>query len=117
MRSPQLLSAIEAAFSHEYTDFDAYVKDIAREHTIANMGQSIEDYAHDRDQPDKLISRAWSGFYNIAESQEMADGFDEEYRSWLKTAKKDAMRVKRAKLPLTLVNARKSFMNEEPFKK
>jgi hypothetical protein len=47
----------------------------------------------------------------------MADGVWDEYKSWVKQAKKDATRVQKAGLPLTLANARLAFENKGPFAK
>jgi hypothetical protein len=45
----------------------------------------------------------------------MAVGTMDEYRSWVKQAKKDIKLVKKAKLPLTARNVRAAFLHEGPF--
>jgi uncharacterized protein YifE (UPF0438 family) len=108
----------EAASSHVWTDFDKFVTMCAKEHAIANMGQSFEDLAgYGANRPELIVEQAFSQLRNDCESDEMADGVWDEYKSWVKQAKKDATRVQKAGLPLTLANARLAFENKGPFAK
>lgn len=94
-----------------YTDWDKYLRDISREHAIANMGQTLEDLTGSSAwlKPEDLISSAFHQLRNDCESDEMADGVDEEAKQWLKQAKKDAAVVKKLGLPWTIDNSRLVF--------
>jgi len=108
----------EVASSHVWTDFDKFVRMCAQEHTIANMGQCFESLVgHSSSKPELIIAQAYSQLRNDCESDEMADGIEDELKYWLKVAKKDATRVQKAGLPLTLANARLAFENQGPFAK
>lgn len=109
---------IDLAFQHVYTDVEAFRKDIAKEHCIANMGQELGDFVdgHFKD-PARVISWAYNAFYQQSESDEMAEGIDEEMRSWLKEADKQIKAVQKKGLPLTMENARLAFEKKGPFAK
>lgn len=101
---------VTQAMNVVYTDWEKYLRDIAREHTIANMGQDLESLMQGcREVPEHVISDAFNQLRNDCESDEMADGVDEEFRSWLKQAKKDAAVVKKLGLPWTIDNSRLVF--------
>lgn len=108
---------IDAAFDHVYTDIETFVKVCAREHTIANLGQSLEELSRRAftSSPERLVDNCYSCLYQDCESDEMADGIQEEYLSWLKDARRDAQKVLKAGLPLTLRNARDAFELKGPF--
>ncbi len=111
---------IAAATVHVWTDFEKFVQMLAKEHTIANMGMELSDYVSrscGSSRPEDTVNHAFSGLMNDMESDEMADGVQEEYRSWLKQGRKDALRVQKAGLPLTLANATLAFENKGPFAK
>lgn len=109
---------VQHALTLVYTDFDRYVRDIAREHTVVNMGFELTDVEHYAG-PEDLIRSAYQHVLECnAEALgevEGCDSVEEEFRSWLKDAKRDAARVRKAKLPLTLENARMAFLNRGPF--
>ena len=109
---------VEAALNHVYTDFDEYVKDQAKEHTVANLGQELSDFARGS-RADTLVAGA---FYQLrcnyaAEMGDDGDAVMDEYKSWLKEAKKNCGRVKKAGLPWTLQNSRDAFEQRGHFKK
>jgi hypothetical protein len=103
--------------THVWTDLEKFIQMCAREHTIANMGQEVEDFdTHGR--PEHVVDNAYHQMLNdICTEDEMVDGIEEEYRSWLKDARRDALRVQKAGLPLCLWNARLAFENKGPFAK
>lgn len=103
--------------THVWTDLEKFVRMCAREHTIANMGQEVEDF-DPGGRPEHVVDNAYQQMLNdICTEDEMVDGIEDEYRSWLKDARRDALRVQKAGLPLTLENSRRAFMNEFPFAK
>lgn len=110
---------IKAASEHVWTDFEAFVKMCAKEHAIANMGQELGDFLHRgyTPKPEQLVDFAWNAFMGDMESDEMAEGTMDEYRSWLKDARRDAEKVRKAGLPLTLANATLAFELKGPFAK
>lgn len=111
--------SIELATLHVWTDFEAFIKMLAKEHTVANMGMDLVDFVGRGyvPKPEDVVNYAFNGLMNDMESDEMADGVQDEYRSWLKQGRKDAERVRKAGLPLTLANAALSFENKGPFAK
>ncbi len=110
-------AAIEAAMDHVFTDVVELVKQCAGEFAISNMGQSMEDWMpyFGGDRPEKLLYACYSSFYQSSESDEMADGTNDEYKSWVKSLTKEVKRVQKAKLPLTPRNVRAAFMKEGVF--
>lgn len=109
--------AVQAAMTLVYEDFEAYVKDIAREHTIANLGQELEDHcgSHNRDGKHVISSGFQQLREDCGETDESLQCVDDEYRSWLKEARKDAEKVRSAGLPLTIENSRLAFLKQGPF--
>ena len=114
----EIKAAIEAAFDHVHTDIDHLIKQVAGEHALINMGMTLEENLgwYLPESKDVLYS-AFNSLYQQSESDEMADGTMDEYKSWVKQAKKDVALVKKAKLPLTPRNVRAAFLKEGPFKK
>jgi len=112
---PSVKSLITQAFAVVYTDVDQLVKDQAMEHTIANMGQCLEDFARSSMPADRLIRLCYQDLRQQCESDEMADGIDEEYRDWLKEARKSVAMVQKKGLPLTLTNTRDAFERKGAF--
>lgn len=110
---------IKAAHDHVWTDFEAFIKMVAKEHAIANMGQDLSDFVHRgfTPKPEQVVDFAWSSFMGDMESDEMAEGTMDEYRSWLKDARRDAEKVRKAGLPLTLANVTLAFELKGPFAK
>jgi hypothetical protein len=114
---------VALAFAYVYPNVDELIKAQAREHTIANMGFSVEQMLERfsltglEKTPDRVIDLAWSGLMGDMESDEMADGVNDEYRAWLKDAKRDALLVQKAGLPLTLDNTRQAFEKTGQFAK
>ena len=100
---------IAAAFAHVYTEADRLIQDVAKEHAIANMGQTLEEHLQRAAPPADVIAVCWSSFYGQSESVEMARDLDQERKGWLKQAKKDVATLVKKKLPLTLENARLAF--------
>jgi hypothetical protein len=112
------LAAIEAALDHVHTDVEVLIKQCASEHAVINMGQSLEDwFPYGTPSPERLFEQCFSNFYQASESDEMAEGTEDERRSWMKTSKKDVAKVKKAKLPFTVRNVRAAFLCEGPFKR
>jgi hypothetical protein len=109
-------AAINAALDFVHTDEENLIKQVAGEHALVNMGMSVEDHFVSVP-PEKLLYAAFNNFYQQSESDEMADGTMDEYKSWVKTAKRDIKAVKKAKLPLTARNVRSAFLKQGPFKK
>lgn len=109
---------IDLAFQHVYEDVEKFRKDIAKEHCIANMGQELSDFIHSTSgHPKDAIAQAYGSFYQQSESDEMAEGIDDEMKSWLKEADKQIKAVQKKKLPLTMENARLAFEKKGPFAK
>lgn len=110
--------AIEAALDHVHTDVEHLIKQVAGEHALVNMGMTLEDQMNWHvGKPENLLYDCFNSFVQQSESDEMERGTRQEYRSWVKVAKKDIAAVKKAKLPLTARNVRASFLKEGPFKK
>lgn len=109
--------AIEAAFDYVHPDVESLVKQAASEHTIANMGQMLEDFFYGAGDPKSLFHDCFSCFYQQSESDEMADGLMEERADWVKQAKKDAAKIVKKKLPLTMRNMRDAFEQKGAFAK
>ncbi len=112
-------TGLQQALEHVWTDLEKFIKMCAKEHTIANMGQDLRDYVSGTyREPQYIVDQAYQQFLNdICMDDDMVDGVEEEYRSWLKDARRDALRVQKAGLPLTLANARLAFENQGPFAK
>ena len=108
-------AAFEAILTHEYDDFERYVKDIASQHAIGNSGFEVVEFVDCRSKPADGMHRAWIGFTQLAESDEMYDSFHEEREGWLDESRDDAERVRGVGLPLTLTNARLVFEQTGPF--
>lgn len=111
---------IAAALAYEYDDKEACILDAAKEHCIANMGQQLGDFLYGTglaDRPNQVIRSCYNTFYQQSESDEMAEGIQDEMRSWIKDARQDVEKVIKMGLPLTLANVRMSFMYEGPFAK
>lgn len=106
---------VEQAMNHVWADFEAYVRMLAKEHTIANMGQDLAALGAHAASSETYVAAAYSQLLTDCESDEMADGIEEEYREWLKQARSDAEAVRGANLPLTLANARLAFEKKGPF--
>jgi hypothetical protein len=110
--------AIETAMDHVFTDVEALIKNVAAEHAVINMGQELTDhFPYGSPDPSRLLYACYQNFYQASESDEMADGTQDEYRSWLKQSKKDVAKVQKKGLPLTPRNVRAAFLNEGPFAK
>lgn len=110
--------AFVAASNHVWTDFEKFVKMCAKEHAIANMGQCFEALSgNSARNPELIVESAFSQLRNDCESDEMAEGVWEEYQSWLKDARRDALLVQKAGLPLTLANTQLAFNKQGPFAK
>lgn len=112
-------AGLQQALEHVWTDLEAFIKMCAKEHTIANLGQDLRDYVHGtyRD-PQYIVDGAYQQFLNdICTDDDMVDSIEDEYRSWLKDARRDALLVQKAGLPLTLANARMAFEKQGPFAK
>ncbi len=110
---------IKQAYEHVWTDFEKFVRMCAQEHTIANMGFELADHmlGYGSERPENIVAAAYNSLYQSSESDEMAEGIEDEFRSWLKDARKDGLRVQKSGLPLTLANARLAFENKGPFAK
>jgi len=112
------LAAIEAAYDYVHTDVEHLIKQVAGEHAVVNMGMTLEDQlSWYVPKPDDLLYSCFNNFLQQSESDEMERGTMQEYKSWVKQAKKDVALVKKAKLPLTARNVRAAFLHEGPFKK
>ena len=118
---PSKKDLIAAAFAYVYPDAEALIKDVAKEHTIANMGQNLEDFIVATEwlekNPQQLVGSCYNSFYDQSESEEMAEGIEDERKSWLKQAKKDVALVQKKGLPLTLENVRLAFEKKGPFER
>jgi hypothetical protein len=111
-------NAINAALDFVHTDEENLIKQVAGEHALINMGMCLEDHMnYYTPRPEHLLYDCFNSFYQQSESDEMADGTMDEYKSWVKQAKKDIKLVKKAKLALTARNVRAAFLCEGPFKK
>jgi hypothetical protein len=79
---------------------ESLIKATAVRHTVINLGQNWPEIMH---------------LTQLAESDEMYDGVLDEYKSWLKDAKKEVKMVVKAKLPLTLASTELAFSRKGPF--
>lgn len=120
-KNPRKL-VIELVYSVVYTDVEAYTKDIAREHTILNMGQSLENSIQGpADMYVKLaerrqfISYAFNRWMECEEGME--DAYNKEYKSWVSHAKKQVKEIQKAGVPLTLQSARDHWERKGAFAK
>lgn len=110
--------ALAAVMSYEFIDLERFVKTVAQEHTIANLGQDIFDRISPEmalRQPQGAVGAAFQQLREDCESDELCDGVDEEYRGWLKTARKDVAELVKRGATLTLENARLAFEKKGPF--
>jgi hypothetical protein len=87
-----------------YSDLESFAKAIAERHTVLNLGQPWPEVSYQQ-------------LRSEAESDEMYDGIVEEFRSWLKDARKEANMVADAGLPWTLASAEDAFMKRGVFAK
>jgi len=108
---------LRRVMEHVYSDRVELTYDVAREHTIANMGAALEDFIHGYMQPEHAVKSAYAEFRS-AYGHEMGDeaqGVDAECCSWVEQAHEDVAMVVAAGLPLTLSNARAAFERRPPF--
>lgn len=115
-----LKELIEQAMDFVYTDFEKYVKTQAHEHTIANLGQQLGDHSmgpRSLMKPEHLVDITFEGLRCAygSELRDEGEGVDEEFRHWLKEAKKNCGLVKKAGLPWTLRNSRDAFERRGTF--
>jgi hypothetical protein len=94
----------EKLLAEVYTDEEKFVRAIAEKHTVMNLGQNWPEETYNR-------------LRSEAESDEVHDAIVQEYKSWLKDAKKECAMIKKANLPLTLANAELAFSKKGPFAK
>jgi hypothetical protein len=85
-----------------HPNVEMLIKSAAERHTVLNLGCNWPE-----DTYYKLRSEA--------ESDEVHEAIVDEYKSWLKDAKKEAAMVVKAKLPLTLNSMELAFMKKGPF--
>jgi len=112
----EVKQAIEAALDHVHTDEAVLLKQCTSEHAILNMGQTVEDFAtYVYGDPARFFEACFSSFYQQSESDEMAEGLEDERRSFTKYVKADIKAVKKAKLPLTVRNCRDAYEKKGPF--
>jgi hypothetical protein len=112
-------TGLQQALEYVWTDLEKFIKMCAKEHTIANMGYDLRDYVSGtyRD-PQYIVDQAYERFLNgICADDDMVDGIEVEYRSWLEDARRDALLLQKAGLPLTLANTRMAFEKRGPFAK
>ena len=123
MKSQAKQDLINAAMNVVFENENDLVIAQMSEHCIANCGLTLADFiwASESYKTPRDLRRLFVGcyqtFYGQSESDEMAAGTDEEYRSWRKDALRDLARVKKAGLPLTLQNTRDAFENKGVFAK
>lgn len=114
---------VALALNFVYTDIEKLIKAQAKEHTIANLGQSLTDGGLQcsatfyEEHPEALINERFSQLMGDCESDEMTDCVEDEYRSWLKDARESALAVQKKNLPLTLQNTRDHFEKKGAFAK
>jgi hypothetical protein len=111
---------IAAAFAHVYTDVERFIRDQAKEHTIANLGQTLEDHVHPglSARPEQIIANAFSSLMSdFSCEDETGDSVEDEMRVWLGQAKRDTALIQKKGLPLTMENARLAFERKGPFAK
>lgn len=108
---------IKAAFKHEYNTVEELAEVQAMEHTIANLGQAVEDFMSTHSKPQDVVKHAFLGMREAVGSElgDDAQGVDEEKKDWFKEATKNAKAVKAKGLPLTLENTRHAFERTGPF--
>lgn len=111
--------AVAIIFSHVFTSPEEFAKNVATEHAIANMGQSLEDLISSPEwavkRPQDAILNAWSQFASDAAGEGI--DIEDERRSWKKEGEKTAKAVQKAGLPMTMENARLFFEKKGPFAK
>ena len=113
MKSPESKALVNVAFAIVYTDEAKFVRTVAAEYTLANMGKDIEDFVDKWSKPDSLVLAA----YGQLNSEASSEGYplDGEFNHWTKTAKKLVKLLSKAKLPLTVDNAHAAFDKTGPF--
>lgn len=94
----------EKLLNEVHTNVESLIKAAAERHTVLNLGANWPEDTYYR-------------LRSEAESDEVHEGIVEEYKSWLKDAKKEAAMVVKAKLPLTLESMELAFMKKGPFAK
>jgi hypothetical protein len=87
-----------------HQNVESLIKAAAERHTVLNLGQNWPEDTYWR-------------LRSEAETEDVADAIVDEYKSWLKDAKKEAAMVVKAKLPLTLESMELAFNKKGPFAK
>lgn len=113
---------IAAALNHPYATAGDLAEAFAKECAVTNMGMKLEflvDGSREGCTPEltTVIPRAYDRAVGESESDAMADAFNSERKSFLKPARRAAGAVLKAKLPLTLANARLAYYGKAPFAK
>jgi hypothetical protein len=112
---------IEAAFKHVYPPglVEELISAAAAEHTIANLGQSLEQLISTGNDWGNVYTAIIPLAYARLREESASEGIDieDEYQDWLKQARKDVAQVQKKGLPLTLENVRMAFEMKGPFAK
>ena len=112
-----LKAHIELAMTHLYTNEEEFMKVVAMEFTIANLGRSLEETRMVRvtDNPANLVSLC----YNQVDSDYGMEGveIEPERKSWLKDAKKIVATLKKHGMSFTLINAHDVAENASKYSK
>lgn len=104
---------VDAAFAIVFTNENKFLREVAEEYTLANMGQTIDDFVTEWTSLENLVTQAYGQFY-IDVGVNRRD-LTNEYTSWLKEAKKIVKALKKAELPLTVHNAHHFWDKTGPF--
>jgi hypothetical protein len=113
MKSPESKALVDAAFAIVYTDEAKFIRTVASEYTLANMGKDIETFVDRWSKPETIVVSS----YQQLNCEASSEGYplDGEYNHWLKIAKKLTKQLNKAKLPLTVDNAHAAFDRTGPF--
>ncbi len=113
-------AAIEAALNLAYTDEQKFIRTVAMEFAVSNMGQDLADCIsnHGLTPPPaaNLIAYAYQRVA-ASEGDEVYEAFEEERIGWEKEARKMVPRLKKAGLPLTVANTHLCWEKKGPFAK
>lgn len=110
---------VRAALTYVQPDLERLVQLQAMEHAVANMGGDLEDLCRNLGggSPQNLVQDVYRCFLEVAAGGpgDDGDGLEYERRYWISEARKSALAVQAAGLPLTLENTRHAFERTGPF--
>ena len=115
--SEKIMKLVSQAYEIVYMDDLAFVVNIAREFAISNSGMDVADFVHAACKPEHVFAAAWDAFVSQLESDEQAEGCEEEFSDWRRRAKQMIVDLDAAGASHTVGNARNVFLNPKQFMK